>query len=99
MAHEAQCPAELGPPIGAGTVCYEHDPKACQEAQLRAAAVEVGCGVAAVVLGIPGWAWALFGPTYVPGTYDMGGAAPPVVLPNGGSLVEVWDIGSGPIVY
>ena len=61
--------------------------------------IEVSAGILATLLGMAGWFWALFGPTYAAGTYPTGPDTPDVTLTSPGSLAQVHDLGSGPIVY
>src|SRR5947209_5310122 len=66
---------------------------------MAARRIEIGSGLLAALLGTAGWVWAVFGPTYVAGTYATGPDTPDVTLAAPGSLAQVYDLGSGPIVY
>ncbi|MEA2642063.1 MAG: hypothetical protein QOF51_3457 [Chloroflexota bacterium] len=66
---------------------------------MAARRVEIGSGLLAALLGVGGWLWAVFGPTYVAGTYATGPDTPDLTLTSPGSLAQVHDLGSGPIVY
>ena len=63
--------------------------------------IELLSGLAACVIGVVGWLWAVFGPTYATGggAATSGGGNAPVVATESRSLVQVQDIGSGPIVF
>ena len=67
---------------------------------MTARRVELVSGVAAFFVGAAGWLWAVFGPTYTAaGSYSTGRDTPPVIVTEPGSLAQVQDLGSGPIVF
>ena len=67
---------------------------------MTAQRIELVSGLSAFVLGLAGWLWALFGPTYtVAGWYSTGRNTPEVIVSKPGSLAEVLDLSSGPIVF
>ncbi len=67
---------------------------------MKARRVELASGVASFFLGSAGWAWAVFGPTYVvAGSYSTGRNTAPVTITQPGSLAQVQDLASGPIVF
>ena len=67
---------------------------------MNARRIELASGLASFVLGLAGWLWAVFGPTYtVAGAYSTGLRTPPMIVTEPGSLAQVQDLGSGPIVF
>ena len=67
---------------------------------MTARRIELASGVASLFLGVAGWAWAVFGPTYVAaGSYSTGRNTAPVTVTQPGSLAEVQDLASGPILF
>jgi hypothetical protein len=67
---------------------------------MTARRIELVSGIAAAVLGVLGWAWAVFGPTYLEaGSYSTGRNTPPMVVAQPGSLAQALDLASGPIVF
>ena len=67
---------------------------------MTARRIELASGVASLFLGVAGWAWAVFGPTYTAaGSYSTGRNTAPVTVTQPGSLAQVQDLASGPILF
>ena len=57
------------------------------EPGMMARRIELASGVASLFLGVAGWAWAVFGPTYTAaGSYSTGRNTAPVTVTQPGSL-------------